>query len=189
MDPINTPRLTLRQWKIEDVQPFAKMCADPLVMRFFPSTLSLEESESSIERFSNHIRDQGFGFWAVENTQSNDLIGFIGLQVVGDGFDFSPSVEIGWRLARGYWGQGFATEGARASLKFGFEIIRFDEIVSMTASVNTPSERVMQRIGMIGSPKKFAHPKLPLNHPLSEHVLYRLTQMEWQQLLKKGEVN
>ncbi|GAA6140072.1 GNAT family N-acetyltransferase [Arenicella sp. 4NH20-0111] len=188
MDPINTARLTLRQWESADILPFYEMCSDPEVMRFFPSTLTLGEVESAITRFSDHIERNQFGFWAAQRTESGEFIGFVGLKFVDDGFDFSPNVEIGWRLSKSSWGQGLATEAALESLKFGFENRQLNEIVSMTPALNAPSERVMQRIGMIGSPKKFAHPKLPLNHVLSEHVLYRLSRRDWLNQRKKGEV-
>lgn len=88
---------------------------------------------------------------------------------------FTPAVEIGWRLAYEYWGKGYATEGALSCLNYGFGSLNLEEIVAFTAVLNTRSRAVMERLGMHQDPKDdFNHPKLPLDHPLSRHVLYRM---------------
>jgi RimJ/RimL family protein N-acetyltransferase len=84
-------------------------------------------------------------------------------------------VEVGWRLSREQWGRGYATEGARAALSFGFETLTLGEIVSFTVPANLRSRRVMQRLRMTHDPADdFDHPGLPVDHPLRRHVLYRI---------------
>jgi RimJ/RimL family protein N-acetyltransferase len=84
-------------------------------------------------------------------------------------------VEIGWRLAAEYWGQGLATEGARALVRYGFETLFLQEIVSFTVPANRKSRRVMEKLGMTCNPADdFDHPRLWEGHPLRRHVLYRL---------------
>jgi RimJ/RimL family protein N-acetyltransferase len=103
-----------------------------------------------------------------------DFIGFVGLSVPTFEAHFTPCVEIGWRLAQEHWGQGYATEAARAAIDFGFQKFELSEIVSFTVPDNLRSRAVMERIGMTRSPADdFDHPALPENHPLRRHVLYR----------------
>ena len=95
---------------------------------------------------------------------------------------FLPAVEVGWRLAFDYWGKGYATEGALACLKYGFEMLDLDEIVSFTTVTNKRSRAVMEKIGMHHDPKEdFDHPHVPEGNPLRKHVLYRLTRNEWKE--------
>lgn len=171
---MKTSRLKLRQWRGADHQPFAELCADPRVMRYFPAPLNEEQARASIERFTAHIVEWGYGFWAVERRDNQQFIGFVGLNNIDGGFSFAPGVEIGWRLTKSAWGQGLATEAARAALQFGFEQARLPAIIAMTSVHNSASERVMVRLGMqkIGN---FNHPRLMPEHQLCEHVLYRLT--------------
>ena len=96
-----TPRLRLRRWRPEDLDPFAALNADPDVMEHFPSMLSYEETAAAVGRVEKHFEDRGYGFWAVEAQGQAPFIGFIGLAVVPFEAAFTPCVEIGWRLARG----------------------------------------------------------------------------------------
>jgi RimJ/RimL family protein N-acetyltransferase len=171
---IETNRLVLRRWQSSDAAPFASLNADPRVMEFFPATLSRAESEAMISKIEERISQHGFGLWAAELKETKDFIGFIGLHVPGDALPFSPCVEIGWRLAFDHWGRGYAQEGARAVLAFGFEMTRLEEIVSFTTVGNFRSRHVMERIGMTRDANgDFDHPRLSKNHPLIKHVLYR----------------
>jgi RimJ/RimL family protein N-acetyltransferase len=171
---IETARLILRRWQSSDVEPFAALNADPRVMEFFPATLSRAETEAMVATIEEKFSQHGFGLWAVERKGTQDFIGFIGLSVPRPAFPFSPCVEIGWRLAFHHWGKGYAQEGARAALTFGFERIRLKEIVSFTTAANLRSRRVMEGIGMTHDAQDdFDHPKLPEGHPLRKHVLYR----------------
>jgi len=175
---IKTDRLVLRQWRQEDLEPFAKLNADPRVMEYFPSTLSREDSDQLAKRMQTKIEENGCGFWAVSVLGIAEFIGFIGLNTLDPStlaVPFAPAVEIGWRLAFDYWGKGYATEGARAALHYGFTTLHFKEIVSFTAVQNMRSRHVMEGIGMHHDPKEdFDHPKLPEGHRLRKHVLYRL---------------
>lgn len=175
---LKTQRLILRGWRDEDVQPFAAMNADKQVMEYFPNTLSPDDSRVLKEYFENHIQEHGFGFWAVEVPGVTDFAGMLGISIPRFEAHFAPCVEIGWRLAAQYWGKGYATEGAKAALQFGFE--RFDEIVSFTVPANIRSRRVMEKLGMTRDPDEdFLHPSLPAGHPLKPHVLYRLKRHDW----------
>lgn len=169
-----TERLRLRQWRETDRAPFAEMSADPVVMEFYPAPSTREESDAAIDRWRAQIADQGWSNWAVEIAQSREFIGFVGLTVPRRVLPFSPCVEIGWRLARPYWGQGYATEAARAALAFGFDTLALDEIVSFTALVNRRSRAVMERIGMTDAGEDFEHPAVPEGHALRPHCLYRI---------------
>lgn len=177
---LHTGRLLLRRWRSDDRHPFAALNADPIAMEHFPSTLSRSESEALANRIEVHFAQHGFGLWAVEIAEVTAFAGFIGLSVPAFRAHFTPCVEIGWRLARGHWGKGYATEGARAALRFGFERMGLAEIVSFTVPGNVPSRRVMERIGMSHSPADdFDHPAMPDGHPLRRHVLYRLKRERW----------
>ena len=170
-----TPRLRLRSWCDADREPFAALNADPAVMEFFPSLLSREASDESIEAWQSQFASRGWSNWAVELLESGQFIGFIGLSVPRRTFPFSPCVEIGWRLARAHWGKGYATEGAKAVLRVGFERIGLSEIVSFTAVGNLRSRAVMERIGMVNANRDFEHPGIPQGHSLRAHCLYRIS--------------
>jgi RimJ/RimL family protein N-acetyltransferase len=172
---LKTDRLLLRRWRPSDRGPFAAMNADPRVMEHFPAPLPREESAAAAERIARHFDGHGFGLWAIEVPNVVPFAGFVGLSVPAFTAPFTPCVEVGWRLVHGCWGRGYATEGARAALTFGFETLGLDEIVSFTTSTNTRSIRVMERLGMThDASDDFDHPNLPPDHPLRRHVLYRL---------------
>lgn len=183
MTILKTQRLILRPWSEKDLEPFAKMNADPRVMEYFPATLSKTESDQLAQRLQAKINEKDWGFWAVSIPGIAEFIGFIGLNHVDrESFSapFTPAVEIGWRIAFEHWGKGYATEGAKAALAYGFETLNLNEIVSFTAVQNMRSRRVMERIGMHHNlSDDFDHPKLAEGHPLKKHVLYRLSQQEW----------
>lgn len=175
---LRTARLLLRDWRDADLDPFAAMNADPVVMEFFPRPLERAESDAAVARIREHLASHGFGLWAVEVPGVAEFIGFVGLAIPRFDAHFTPCVEIGWRLARGYWGRGYATEAASAALEFGFRKRGLDEIVSFTAVENRRSRAVMERIGMTRSlAEDFDHPALPEGHPLRRHVLYRVRSM------------
>jgi RimJ/RimL family protein N-acetyltransferase len=151
------------------------MNADAHVMEFFAEPLSRELSDRLVDRVECHFREHGFGPCAVEFRGDGTFIGFIGLSIPSFQTYFTPCVEIGWRLAAEYWGQGLATEGARAALRYGFETLGLEQIVSFTVPRNTRSRRVMEKLGMTHNPADdFDHPLLPVGHALRRHVLYRL---------------
>jgi RimJ/RimL family protein N-acetyltransferase len=173
---LRTERLLLRAWRPSDLEAFAELNADPEVMEHFPAPLDRAESDAAARRIDAHFAVHGFGLWAVEAPGIAEFAGFVGLAVPSFEAAFTPCVEVGWRLARRHWGRGYATEGARAALAFGFERRGLEEIVSFTAAPNLRSRRVMERLGMSRSAADdFDHPRLPEGHPLRRHVLYRLS--------------
>jgi len=177
---IRTERLLLRRWRDTDLAPFAAINADPAVLEHLPGPLDRDETAALIRRIETHFDAHGFGLWAVEVHGVDPCIGFVGLTRVAFEAPFGPAVEIGWRLARGAWGHGYATEAARAALAFGFEDAGLDEIVSFTVPANQRSRAVMERIGLVRDPSAdFEHPKLPPGHPLRAHVLYRIDRDTW----------
>lgn len=174
-----TERLFLRQWRASDFEPFAQINADPKVMEFFPTPLDRDRSDGIAKKCMSLIEERGWGFWAVELKESGVFLGFVGLHVPIAELPFSPCVEIGWRLAYEYWGNGFATEAAKESLRVGFELLRLPEIVSFAVVGNIRSRNVMKRIGMHNTSITFEHPSIDEGSSLREHCLYRITQEQW----------
>jgi RimJ/RimL family protein N-acetyltransferase len=184
---LETHRLRLRDWHEADLEPFAALCADPVVMEHFPSTLTLEQSAEFVDRIRQHFSKNGWGFWAVECPAGPDFIGFVGLARVRFESHFTPAVELGWRLARKFWGQGYASEAARAALAYGFEDLDLPEIISFTVPANNRSWRVMERIGMQRSESEdFDHPAVASGDPLARHILYRIRAADWRKQERNG---
>ena len=181
---LRTERLILRPWRDADIDHFAALNADPVVMEHFPATQSRDETVAMVARIRQEMAKLGFSWFAVEVPGVSPFIGFIGLWAPSFDAPFTsvqdPIVEVGWRLAKEYWGRGYATEGARECLRFGFEDLGLKEIVSFTATTNLPSQKVMQRLGMTHDPADdFDHPVLPKGHRLERHVLYRMGRVDW----------
>lgn len=170
---IETTRLRLRDWQQSDFEPFSRMNADEEVMRYFPKTLSKEESDAFAQAIIAEVKEYGFGLYAVEAKETNEFIGFIGFHRATFESDFTPCIEIGWRLKKEAWGRGYATEGAKACLQYGFEELGFGEIFSFTAAINEPSKHVMRKIGL-QFVKEFDHSRVDQDSPLLKHVLYRI---------------
>ena len=166
-------RLGFRNWKEADKAGFAEMNANPEVFRFFPSILTKEQSDASVEKFITSLAHNGFTFYAVDYLPEKKFIGFIGLSICNYLPEFDEIIEIGWRLNNAYWNKGLATEGAKRCLEYAAEVLELKEIYSFTAVHNKPSERVMQKIGMkkIG---EFDHPKIEKGYWLERHVLYKI---------------
>ena len=165
----------MRHWTREDREPFAALNADPEVMRFYPSVLSRRESDAAADRMERGFADRGFGLYAAELRETGCFIGYIGLSVPGFEAHFTPCVELGWRLAAAHWNRGLATEGARAVVRHAFQDLGLPSLVAFTAAANTPSRRVMEKLGMgYDAAGAFDHPHLPAGHSLRRHVLYRL---------------
>ena len=152
------------------------MGADPEVMRYFPNLLTPQQSDELAQKITELITIQGWGFWAVELKETSTFIGFVGLhrQKKESGIPHTPFVEIGCRLARQYWGQGYAYEAAKAALSYAFEYLNCTKVYAFTAQINIPSWRLMHKLGMRNTGHDFAHPKIPVGHPLSTHCLYVL---------------
>jgi ribosomal-protein-alanine N-acetyltransferase len=173
-------RVALCRWAERHHAPFAALNADPEVMRLLVSPLSRAQSDALIARFEAHHAREGYGVWALESL-TGELLGAVGLSKVNFEAPFSsltaPAHELSWRLKHSAWGHGYATEAARLNARFAFEELGLDEVVAFTVPHNHASRAVMRRLGMreVG---RFAHPRLPPHHSLSEHVLYRL-QVDW----------
>jgi ribosomal-protein-alanine N-acetyltransferase len=170
---IETSRLILRPWRESDFAPFAEQNADPMVMRFLRGVLTREASDAYARRVQQHLADHGFGKWAVEAPGVAPFIGAVGLSHVRFEASFTPAVEVAWRLSRRFWGQGYATEAARAAMQDGFTRVGLREIIAITTLGNHPSQRVMERLGMTRS-IECDHPLIAEDSPLRRHILYRL---------------
>jgi RimJ/RimL family protein N-acetyltransferase len=172
-DEVRTPRLLLRRWRPEDLQLFARMNADPEVMRYFPAPRDEAASNALVELLEARFETQGYGLWAVERLVEGDFIGFTGLNPLPPGTPGGDGMEVGWRLAAHAWGHGYATEAARAALEVGLVGAGLPEIWSITAVLNLPSQAVMRRVGLRFH-SQYEHPGLPIDHPLRPHVAYRI---------------
>ena len=178
-EELETERLILRQWKDSDYPLFAEMSSDPVVMEFYPSTLSREESDAMANKIKGLIADQSWGFWAVERKKDQEFIGFVGLHKPTYELPVTECVEVGWRLRKEYWGKGYATEAAKEALRFGFETLKLKEIYSFASVLNKRSWAVMERLNMSNTGNNFEHPSIPKGHSLREHVLYKITNEQW----------
>lgn len=171
---LRTARCVLRQFRDEDIEPFARLNADPRVMEHFPAPLSRAETEQMVARMRAHFATHGFGLWALE--VEGAFAGFVGLNRPAFEAPFTPCVEVGWRLAHAFWQHGYATEAAREALRHGFEVLGLREILAFTVPGNLRSRRVMEKLGMQhAAGEDFEHPLIPAGHPLRRHVLYRLS--------------
>ena len=176
---IETERLLLRQWREADRAPWAALNADPEVMEHFPARLTREESDAAMDRQVAGIAERDRGFMALERRADGAFLGFVGVKPSAADLPFDRAPEIGWRLARGAWGFGYASEAARAALAdaFGRGAAR---VISFTAVPNTRSQAVMVRIGLQRRPNlDFDHPALPQGHRLDRHLVYALTREAW----------
>ena len=177
---LRTPRLLLRGFTDADREPFAALNADPVVMEHFVTTYDRARCDAYVDRILRAWAERGWGLWALEQAGTGAFIGYTGLAPAEFDAPFTPAVEVGWRLTRAYWGQGYASEAARESLRFGFEDLGLPEVVSFTAASNERSWRVMERIGMVRDRAGgFEHPAVPPGHRLRPHVLYRLPRERW----------
>jgi RimJ/RimL family protein N-acetyltransferase len=167
-------RLLLRQWRDNDLEPYAAMNADPEVMRHFPALLTRAESAASMKRLRRAIDERGWGLWVVE--VDGKFAGFTGLNPTTFVAPFTPCVEVAWRLYREFWGRSLAYRAATQAIQFGFASLKLPELVSFTAVGNERSRRLMERLGFNHDPTQdFDHPLVPEGHALRRHVLYRMT--------------
>jgi RimJ/RimL family protein N-acetyltransferase len=169
---IETARLILRDWKVEDILPFADMNRDSYVMRYFLKSLTEKESLEFYNRIQDEFASCGYGLYAIEKKGDGAFIGYTGFHHFAFDIDIAPGVEIGWRIRYEDWNKGFATEAAKACLLYAEEHLPFHTVWSFTSLSNKSSERVMQKIGM-EKIKEFSHPLIPDDHPLKEHLLYK----------------
>jgi len=179
---LKTKRLILRQWKLSDFETFAILNADPEVMKYFPQTLSKQESDELAEKIQTFIAVNGWGLWVVELKSTGKFIGMVGLNKPKAELPPSPCVEIGWRLAKKYWSKRYATEAGKECIKFSFENLNLGEVVAFTTLNNVDSQAVMKRLGMTNTYRNFMHPHIEKSNPLCEHVLYSITKQQWKKL-------
>lgn len=170
---METERLILRSWKYEDRAYFAEMNGNGNVMRYFPATLSVDESNAFVDHIIAEFEETGFGLYAVEIKATGEFIGYVGFHRFTFDAPFSQGWEIGWRLSDRFWHKGYATEAAKACIKYAVEKQLCDKLYSFTAVPNIPSENIMKRIGMTRQ-GTFMHPALPDGHRLKEHKLYSI---------------
>jgi RimJ/RimL family protein N-acetyltransferase len=178
---LTTDRLLLREWHDSDRTPYATLNGDPEVMRHYPSTLTPEQSNEMVERIVSTWREKGFGLWAVERLDTAEFVGYVGLFSPTWEAEFTPCVEIGWRLAKEHWGNGFAPEAATAALDWAFANVDLpgDRVLSFTTLGNVNSQRVMQKIGLVRDMDgDFDHPLLPYWKD-RRHVLYGIDREQY----------
>lgn len=176
MKTLETKRLILRKCNIDnDLKEWSYIISDPKVMEYFPSLGDEKMAAQFIERANENMGKNGYGLFACELKETSEMIGFVGISIPSFEANFTPCVEISWRLSSDHWGKGLAVEAALACLNLGFETYHINEIVAFTAVNNLRSRRVMEKIGMKHDAlNDFNHPNLPPDHPLSLHVLYRI---------------
>jgi len=180
---LRTARLRLRAWHDADLDAFATLSADPVVMEYLRPVDSRAASDAIAAQVRDHFERHGFGFWIVELADGAAVIGVVGLAHVGFAAPFTPAIEIGWRLAPAQWGCGYAAEAAAAALDDGFGRLDLREIVAFTVPANQRSQRLMHRLGMTRDPDDdFDHPRVSPGDPLRRHVLYRLRGAAWRGL-------
>ncbi|MFI9235319.1 GNAT family N-acetyltransferase [Streptomyces sp. NPDC053079] len=150
MTEIHTPRLLLRRWHDDDLVPLADINADPQVMRWIGdgSTLDLEQTAEAIERWEEEWDEEGFGIFAVELLASGELAGLVGLTVPEYLPEVLPAVEIRWRLGQSFWGQGYASEAAQATLEFALQDRGLDRVIAVPRLGDDASENVIRKLGM-----------------------------------------
>lgn len=172
---IRTARLALRGWRDADAEPFLAMSRDPRVMACFPALLLPNEARETVKRQQALEKAGGHCFWIMERLSDRAFLGFCGITVGPAGTPIAGRPEIGWRLNRAWWGQGYAREAADASLAWVWANTDQLSVWSITVPANARSRALMERIGMTYvEDGDFDHPALASGHPLCRHVLYRI---------------
>ncbi len=177
---IETERLILRPFKDADREPYAQIGANEAAMRYYPAKMDKAKCNKNLAKFSAQLKRDGFGILAAELKQTGQFAGIIGLSKVDDttqaAISGTANVEIGWALHPNFWGKGLAPEGAEACLTYAWETLGLEEIVAITAKINIPSQRVMEKIGMTRDlDGDFDNPNVPEGNELRPHVLYRIS--------------
>ena len=143
---LQTPRLLLRPFTVDDLDAFAAICGDPIVMRFYPAPWTRDEAEAFIRRNMERQEELGYSRFAVIHREDERLIGFCGLGMME--VDGVWEVELGYMLDRSYWGRGLAPEAAREWIRHAFEDLRLPRLISLIYNENTPSIRVAEKNGL-----------------------------------------
>ena len=166
-------RLGFRNWRNEDLDEFAKLNSDKYVMEHFPKTLLRKEVEKLLDKLKNHFGEYGFTYYATEILETKEFIGMIGLAFQEYKTNFTPAIDIGWRLKRNAWGKGYATEGAKRCLEYAFNELDIKKIISVCTINNEKSENVMKKIGMTKK-GEFDHPELINSPEYEKHFCYEI---------------
>ena len=169
---ISTARARLRRLNTGDLAQFAKMNADADVMRFFPNPITFDESRAAHQMINSSFDERGFGIYALE--YESQFAGVVGLSIPSFQTWFTPCVEILWRLQSCFWGQGLATEAAKAVLSMAFSTLLLPEVFAFAVAENRQSIRVMEKLGMKPhKPAFFDHPLIE-TPALKRHILYHV---------------
>lgn len=171
---LETQYLILRQWEKRDFPLYAELTSNKEVMKFFPKTLSREESDRAATKFMGLLLERSWGFWAVEEKKSQKFIGYAGLHAPQTKFPFSPCVEIGWRMEDRYWSNGYVKEAGEVILNCAFNQLALEEVVYFSSVNNKRAEEVVKSLGMQKENENFNHPFVEIGHHLSEHYLYKI---------------
>jgi ribosomal-protein-alanine N-acetyltransferase len=182
---LTSERLILRPWRDEDLDPLFAINGDPESMRYFAATLNRAESDAWAARMRAHFAEHGWGLWVVEEAATGDFVGVVGLMTIPWQADFTPAVEIGWRIAPGFRRLGYAEEAARAALAYGFGTLGLSSIVAFTVPGNAASWNLMEKLGMTAA-GEFEHPRLPEGHHYRRHLLYRMHRADWRDGARLG---
>lgn len=175
-------RLGFRNWRRDDLTRLAAINTDTAVMAHFPKTQSAAETEAFIQRMQELYSARGYCYFAVDKLENRDFIGFIGLAEQTFESDFTPCVDIGWRIKKSEWGKDYATEGARACLNFAFSQLGLEKVMAVAPVVNLRSIAIMQKIGM-EKVKEFKHPRLLEDKRLADCVLYAISKAAFNTIL------
>ena len=168
-----SPRLGFRRWQAADLDAFTAINSDPEVMRFFQKPLLKEDTLAMMERMERLYEEKGFCYFAVEHLADQSLIGTIGLGWKTFEADFTPTVDLGYRIGKNWWNQGYSTEGAAACLDYARQV-QIPKVVAMASIGNLASIQVMKKIGMQYW-KEFDHPDLQNSPSIQRCSLYQLT--------------
>lgn len=165
-------RLGFRNWHFADIDKMHEINSDEKVMEFFPGIPTKEQTAEFVERMKKQFEDKKFCYFAVDKLHDSEFIGFIGLSEQTYEADFTPCVDIGWRIKRSEWNNGFATEGAKKCLEYALNDLHLKNVYSVAPKVNTKSEHIMAKIGM-KKQYEFEHTLLVNNNRLKTCVLYK----------------
>jgi RimJ/RimL family protein N-acetyltransferase len=167
-------RLGFRNWLESDIELMTQINSDEKVMEFFPGIATKDQTIEFIEKMQKQNTEQGFCYFAVDKLEDNGFIGFIGLSEKSFEAEFTPCIDIGWRLSSKEWNKGYATEGAKRCLEYADEVLKLEKIVSIAPKINLKSEQVMKKIGM-EKVMEFEHPLLINDERLRDCVFYQIT--------------
>lgn len=166
-------RLGFRNWCDSDIDPMIAISANPVVMEFFSYTATPDQTRTFIDRMKVMYASKSYCYFAVDELETGEFIGFIGLCDQDYDVEFAPCTDIGWRLDPKFWNKGYATEGAKACLNYAFEETEVDDVYSTTTQIHDASINIMKKIGM-ELHLNFVHPKLKGDQRLENCVCYRI---------------